>query len=133
MQAKEAAEFDTTIFPNSKTGKSTYYGKEGYEIHGMPEGSILSVDFELDSFKFIALKGGPVFQFNSSITFFGVCETVKEMDDLWKKLIENGQELIPLDNEMVEKAVQSGGKIYSEPQDHGWMYQKSFADPDGHK
>lgn len=36
-------------------------------------------------------------------------------------------------NDMVEKAVQAGGKIYSAPQDHGWMYQKSFADPDGHK
>lgn len=36
-------------------------------------------------------------------------------------------------NEMVEKAKAAGGTIYSEPQDHGWMYQRAFADPDGHQ
>ena len=35
--------------------------------------------------------------------------------------------------EMVSKAVEAGGSIYAEPQDHGWMYQHSFADPDGHQ
>jgi len=34
---------------------------------------------------------------------------------------------------ILEKALQAGGKLYGEPQDHGWMYQRSFADPDGHQ
>jgi predicted lactoylglutathione lyase len=36
-------------------------------------------------------------------------------------------------DEMVKTALASGGTTYSEPSDHGWMYQHSFADPDGHQ
>lgn len=36
-------------------------------------------------------------------------------------------------DEMVKKAVNAGGSIYSDPQDHGWMYQHGFEDPDGHQ
>lgn len=36
-------------------------------------------------------------------------------------------------DDMVKKAVAAGGTLYAEPQDHGWMYQHSFADPDGHQ
>lgn len=61
-----------------------------------------------------------------------------------KKPISNAHEstevLIALDaesrdavREMVQKAVTAGGSIYADPQDHGWMYQHSFADPDGHQ
>ncbi len=35
--------------------------------------------------------------------------------------------------ELVRKAVEAGGSIYADPQDHGWMYQHGFADPDGHQ
>ena len=53
---------------------------------------------------------------------------------------KNTEVLIALDadsrekaDEMVYKALEAGGSIYTEPQDHGWMYQHSFADPDGHQ
>lgn len=36
-------------------------------------------------------------------------------------------------DQLVKKAVEAGGSIYTEPADHGWMYQHSFADPDGHQ
>lgn len=97
QHAEEAVELYTSIFPNSKTVRTTYYGKEGYEIHGMPEGTILTIDFELDGCKFTALNGGPVFKVNPSITFFVVYETIAEVDELWEKLIKKGQELMHLD------------------------------------
>ena len=97
QQAKEAADFYTRIFQNSNTGKTSYYGKEGYEIHGMAEGTVLTVDFELDGCRFTALNGGPHFQFNPSITFFVTCESEEEVDGLWNQLISGSQELMPLD------------------------------------
>lgn len=36
-------------------------------------------------------------------------------------------------DQLVKKAVEAGGSIYTEPADNGWMYQHSFADPDGHQ
>jgi predicted lactoylglutathione lyase len=36
-------------------------------------------------------------------------------------------------DEMVKKAVEAGGTLYKEPQDHGWMYYNCFADLDGHQ
>lgn len=36
-------------------------------------------------------------------------------------------------DDMVKKAVEAGGSVYREPDDHGWMYGHSFADPDGHQ
>jgi predicted 3-demethylubiquinone-9 3-methyltransferase (glyoxalase superfamily) len=62
--AEEAAKFYTSIFKNSKIGKISRYGKEGYEIHGKPEGTVLTVEFELNGQTFTALNGGPAFKFN---------------------------------------------------------------------
>ena len=42
----------------------TLYGKEGYDVHGMKEGTVMTVDFEIEGQKFVALNGGPVFKFN---------------------------------------------------------------------
>lgn len=63
-EAEEAAKFYASIFKNSKVGDVTHYGKEGYEIHGREEGSVLTVDFEIEGQKFVALNGGPIFKFN---------------------------------------------------------------------
>ena len=67
--AEEAVNFYTSIFKNSKIGKISRYGKEGYEIHKKPEGTVLTVEFELDGQTFTALNGGPVFKFNEAISF----------------------------------------------------------------
>jgi predicted 3-demethylubiquinone-9 3-methyltransferase (glyoxalase superfamily) len=55
-KAEEAAKFYASIFKNSKVGDVTRYGKEGYEIHGKEAGSILTVEFEIEGQKFVALN-----------------------------------------------------------------------------
>lgn len=89
-QAEEAANFYTSIFRNSKVGRTSHYGKEGFEIHGMPEGSVLTVEFELNGQKFLALNGGPVFKFNEAVSMVIECETQEDIDYYWDKLTEGG-------------------------------------------
>lgn len=97
-QAEEAANFYLSVFENSGKGQLTRYGKEGYEIHKQPEGKVMTVDFWLENFQFAGLNGGPVFQINSSISFFIICKTEKEVDHYWKNLMEDGEILMPLDS-----------------------------------
>ena len=91
-KAEEAAKFYASIFKNSKIGDVTRYGKEGYEIHGREAGSVLTVDFEIEGQKFVALNGGPIFKFNEAISFQVHCEAQKELDYYWEKLSEGGDE-----------------------------------------
>jgi predicted 3-demethylubiquinone-9 3-methyltransferase (glyoxalase superfamily) len=91
-KAEEAANFYVSIFKNSKIGDVTYYGKEGYEIHGRKEGSVLTAEFEIEGQKFVALNGGPIFKFNEAISFQVHCETQEEVDYYWEKLSESGDE-----------------------------------------
>lgn len=89
-QSEEAAIFYTSIFKNSKIGRMTRYGKEGFEIHGRPEGSIMTVEFEIEGQVFTALNGGPIFKFNEAVSFQVYCETQEETDYYWEKLSEGG-------------------------------------------
>ena len=89
-QAEEAAKFYTSIFKNSKILSTAYYGKEGYEIHKMPEGTVMTVEFELEGQKFVALNGGPVFTFNEAVSFIVNCTNQQEVDYYWEKLSQGG-------------------------------------------
>jgi predicted 3-demethylubiquinone-9 3-methyltransferase (glyoxalase superfamily) len=89
-EAEEAAKFYCSIFKNAKLGAVTRYGKEGHEIHGMPEGSVLTIEFSLDGNDFLALNGGPLFKFNEAVSFQVLCETQKEVDYYWEKLSAGG-------------------------------------------
>jgi predicted 3-demethylubiquinone-9 3-methyltransferase (glyoxalase superfamily) len=89
-KAEEAVTFYASVFKNSKIGDVTRYGKEGYEIHRREAGSVLTVEFEIEGQKFVALNGGPVFKFNEAISFQVRCETQKEIDFYWEKLSEGG-------------------------------------------
>jgi predicted 3-demethylubiquinone-9 3-methyltransferase (glyoxalase superfamily) len=89
-EAEEAVTFYASVFKNSKIGDVTRYGKEGYEIHRREAGSVLTVEFEIEGQKFVALNGGPVFKFNEAISFQVRCETQKEIDFYWEKLSEGG-------------------------------------------
>jgi len=89
-QAEEAARFYTSIFKNSTLDTVTRYGKEGFEIHGKPDGSVLTVDFTLDGQKFQALNGGPSFKFNESVSIVINCESQQEIDYYWDNLCEGG-------------------------------------------
>ena len=89
---EEAAQFYTSIFKNSKIGKISRYGKEGFEIHGQKAGTVMTVEFEIEGQKFVALNGGPHFKFNEAVSFQIHCETQQEIDYFWSKLGDGGQE-----------------------------------------
>lgn len=89
-EAEEAANLYISVFKNGKINSIARYGKEGFEIHGRPEGSVMVVEFEVNGQEFMALNGGPIFKFNESVSLVVHCETQKEIDDYWQKLTANG-------------------------------------------
>jgi len=91
-QAEEAAKFYTSIFKNSKAGRILRYSERAAEKTGRPIGSVLTIEFEIESQKFVALNGGPLFKFNESISFVVNCETQEEVDYFWEKLTADGGE-----------------------------------------
>jgi predicted 3-demethylubiquinone-9 3-methyltransferase (glyoxalase superfamily) len=92
-QAEEAAMFYTSVFKNSVIENISRYGKEGHEIHGQKEGTVLTVSFRINGQSFVALNGGPVFKFNEAISLQVFCDTQEEIDNYWYKLTEGGEEL----------------------------------------
>jgi predicted 3-demethylubiquinone-9 3-methyltransferase (glyoxalase superfamily) len=90
--AEEAVKFYTSIFKKSKIRKIARYGEEGYEIHGRPAGSVMTIEFELNGQTFTALNGGPVFKFNEAISFQVSCKSQQELDYYWGKLSKGGDE-----------------------------------------
>jgi predicted 3-demethylubiquinone-9 3-methyltransferase (glyoxalase superfamily) len=88
--AAEAVDFYMGIFKNARKGRATFYGKEGVEFHGMPEGTLLTREFELEGRTFVALNGGPQFTFSEAISFIINCNTQEEIDHYWDKLAEGG-------------------------------------------
>ena len=91
-QAEDAATFYTGIFSNSRIVSVVRYGKEGYEIHRKPAGTVLTVEFELNGQPFTALNGGPEFKFNEAISFQIMCETQERVDYYWNALSEGGDD-----------------------------------------
>ena len=89
-QAEDAAKFYVSAFKNSKLGAIAHYGEEGFEIHGKPAGSVMTVEFELNGEEFLALNGGPHFKFNEAVSFEIHCKDQEEVDYYWKMLTENG-------------------------------------------
>jgi predicted 3-demethylubiquinone-9 3-methyltransferase (glyoxalase superfamily) len=91
-QAEEAAKFYTSVFRNSKIDTINRYGKEGFEIHGQKEGSVMAVNFQINGQSFTALNGGPLFKFSEAISFQVFCETQEEIDYYWSNLTDGGEE-----------------------------------------
>lgn len=89
-QAEEAAEFYVSIFPDSRIVLVSRYGEAGREAHGQAPGTVMTVEFELSNKPFMALNGGPHFQFDEAVSFVVECETQKEIDHYWDRLIEGG-------------------------------------------
>ena len=87
-EGEAAATFYTSIFENSRILQVTRYGSAGPR----PEGTVMTVTFELDGQEFIALNGGPEFTFDEAISFQVNCESQEEVDQFWAKLSEGGQE-----------------------------------------
>jgi predicted 3-demethylubiquinone-9 3-methyltransferase (glyoxalase superfamily) len=91
-QAEEAAKFYASVFKNSKIGKISRYGKEGFEVHGKQAGTVMTVEFEIEGQEFLALNGGPHFKFNEAVSFQVPCETQEEIDYFWSTLAKDGEE-----------------------------------------
>lgn len=78
-EAKEAAEFYCSIFPDSKITNIT-------TLHDTPSGDCDVVSFELSGQPFMAISAGPLFKFNESISFIVYCDTQEQIDYYWNKL-----------------------------------------------
>jgi predicted 3-demethylubiquinone-9 3-methyltransferase (glyoxalase superfamily) len=78
-EAREAAQFYCSVFPNSKINSVRTLGDT-------PSGNCDVVDFELNGQPFMAISAGPLFKFNESISFIVPCETQAEIDRYWAKL-----------------------------------------------
>ncbi|PYR25719.1 MAG: hypothetical protein DMF98_11255 [Acidobacteria bacterium] len=81
IQGEEAARFYTSVFKNSKIGRVTRYDEAAAKAAGRPQGSVMTVDFELDGQRYMALNGGPLFKFTEAISLVVNCETQKEVKD----------------------------------------------------
>ncbi|GAA3474299.1 VOC family protein [Nonomuraea roseola] len=75
-QAEEAANHYVSIFPNSRVVEVTP----------------MIVTFEIEGQRFIALNGGPQFTFTEAISLYVDCDTQEEVDELWARLVEGGEE-----------------------------------------
>ncbi len=87
-EGEEAANFYTSVFPNSKIVNVTHYGPAGPREEGM----VLTVEFELNGQKLIALNGGPEFTFSEAVSLHVSCESQEEVDTYWSALSEGGEE-----------------------------------------
>jgi predicted 3-demethylubiquinone-9 3-methyltransferase (glyoxalase superfamily) len=90
--AEEAVNFYTSIFKNSKIEKTTRYDESGAKASGMPIGTVMTMDFNLNGQEFVAINGGPFFKFSGAISFVINCDTQAEVDYYWEKLSEGGGE-----------------------------------------
>ena len=88
--AEQAAQFYTGIFKSSRIITVSRYGKAGFEVHHKPEGTAMTVLFELEGQQFTALNGGPQFKFNESISFQVSCKDQQEIDYYWDRLSAGG-------------------------------------------
>jgi predicted 3-demethylubiquinone-9 3-methyltransferase (glyoxalase superfamily) len=88
LEAEEAAEFYTSVFPNSRVIAKTHYPE------GAPReaGTLMTVEFELDGTRFVGINGGPDFKFNEAVSFEISCKDQDEVDYYWEKLSEGGSE-----------------------------------------
>jgi predicted 3-demethylubiquinone-9 3-methyltransferase (glyoxalase superfamily) len=86
MNTEEAVDFYLSVFKNGKKVHTAYYGDAG----PMPKGNVLTIAFEIEGQEFLALNGGPHFQFTPAISIIVNCEDQKEIDTLWAKLTSDG-------------------------------------------
>ena len=130
-QAEEAASFYVSTFKNSRVGYVTRYTKAGFDVHHMPEGTVMTVEFEIGGLKFIALNGGPLFKFNPSVSFMVNLDPSRDknarenIDALWEKLSTEGTSVMPLQEYPFSKR-------YGWVQDkYGLSWQLILSDPKG--
>jgi predicted 3-demethylubiquinone-9 3-methyltransferase (glyoxalase superfamily) len=87
-EGEDAAKLYTSLFEDSRIVNVTHYGEAGPR----PEGTVMTVDFELAGNPFVALNGGPDFTFNEAISFQVHCSDQEEVDTYWNALTDGGEE-----------------------------------------
>ncbi len=87
-ESEEAAGFYTSVFKNSRIVNVTHYP----EAAPRPAGMVMTVEFELDGQRFVAINGGPEFTFDEAVSLQINCETQDEVDYYWERLSEGGEE-----------------------------------------
>ena len=116
-QAEEVAKFYITIFNNSKIGRIARHDESSSRVAGQPDGSILTIEFEIDGYNFLGLNGGPHFKINPSISFFLNFDPSNDnnarenLDMVWNKLSDGGTAFMPLNK-------------YPFSERYGWLQDK---------
>ncbi len=87
-QAEEAASFYVSVFENSRIVSTTHYTGAGPQAAG----KVMTVEFELDGQRFVAINGGPQFTFNEALSLGIACADQAEVDYYWDRLSEGGSE-----------------------------------------
>jgi len=87
-EAEEAAEFYCSIFPNSRIVSKAHYNEAGPREVGM----VMTVEFELDGQRVVAINGGPDFSFTEALSLEITCEDQAEIDHYWERLSDGGEE-----------------------------------------
>lgn len=85
-KAEEAANFYVSVFKNSKITSILRCGADGPG----PEGSVLTVTFDLNGQEFVILNYGPQDSFTRATSLLIQCETQQEIDDIWAKFLDGG-------------------------------------------
>jgi len=85
-EAEAAATYYTSLLPDSRITGIARYGKNGR----MPEGTVLTVSFDLGNVEFMALNGVPNFKFSEASSMVVRCDTQAEIDRLWERLLKDG-------------------------------------------
>jgi predicted 3-demethylubiquinone-9 3-methyltransferase (glyoxalase superfamily) len=88
-EAEAAANFYVSVFPNSRIVSVSRYGP----AMPKPESSVMTVEFDLDGKRFVALNGGPEPKFNHAVSFAVGCKDQAELDHYWAALTAGGKEI----------------------------------------
>ena len=88
-EGEAAANYYASIFADSKISRIARYSEAGPG----PAGSVMTVEFELNGQKFLALNGGPQYTFSAAVSFVISCADQDEVDYYWSRLAEGGQEV----------------------------------------
>lgn len=95
--AEEAARLYVSLLPGSSIGRIARFGKVGQEVHGQPEGRVLTVEADLAGTRIATLNGGPAFRFTTAFSLFVTLPDRAQVDRAWAGLIEDGEALMPID------------------------------------
>jgi predicted 3-demethylubiquinone-9 3-methyltransferase (glyoxalase superfamily) len=87
-EAEEAAEFYCDVFKSSRILNVARYTEAGPR----EPGSVMTVEFELDGNRFVAINGGDQFKFSEAVSFLVECEDQEEIDHYWERLTDGGEE-----------------------------------------